>query len=484
MSDFDHDLNLKDGSRENLIALGRQMDRSSRTAIELAGRVLRIRDRRPQFVSLVANPAQEQFAAKSWGRQKNIVLKARQMGITTWVAGQFFLRTITHPGTVTVQVAHTQEAAESIFRIVHRFLSHLPDALRNGALRSAKPSARRLLVPELDSEYLVETAGDRNAGRGLTITNLHCTELARWPGDATDTLCGLMATLSPQGSLVMESTPMGAAGCFWNQWRDAEKTDTTRHFFPWWLEPAYVGEAVPEDSLTEEEKKLMAEHNELTPEKIAFRRHIHENFRGLARQEYAEDAESCFLFSGSCYFDVAAIDVRLSQLPRPSRSSPAPGSASGIPPRRAISTWSPSTPPAAASMATTRPSRSSICAPACSALKPPSIFAQPTPRARRADSPRATTALCWPSNATASEKRSSPIFPACTLTTGSSTPMTAAQDGRPPTPRATRCSLRSRLSWGRVRISTQASAFCASSAASCARATANTRPRRASTTTA
>ena len=68
----------------------------------------------------------------------NIVLKARQMGMTTWAAARFFLRTITQPGTLTLEVAHTQEAAEEIFRIVHRFLDCLPEDLREGALRRSR----------------------------------------------------------------------------------------------------------------------------------------------------------------------------------------------------------------------------------------------------------------------------------------------------------------------------------------------------------
>lgn len=310
-------IELGNGTKRDLVRLGRKfVDKTVDTNLALAHEVLKIRNRLGRNVRLNPNRAQLEYAIRAWKKQRNIVLKARQMGITTWIAGQFFLKTITHPGTVSVQVAHTQEAAEEIFRIVHRFYSQLPDELRDGALKTAKLSARRLLIPELDSEYLVETAGDRNAGRGLTITNLHCTELARWPGDATDTLCGLLATLAPNGSLVMESTPMGASGCFFNQWRDAEKTRTVKHFFPWWLEPAYALESVPVEPLTDEEKKLMNE-NHLTPEQIAYRRQIRENFRGMAKQEYAEDADSCFLLSGACYFDIAAVDKRLRELTPP-----------------------------------------------------------------------------------------------------------------------------------------------------------------------
>ncbi|MGA8529576.1 MAG: terminase, partial [Acidobacteriaceae bacterium] len=253
--------------------------------------------------------------------RKNIVLKARQMGVTTWIAGQFFLKTLTHPGTVTLQVAHTQEAAEALFRIVHRFLAQLPpEWSESPVLKNMKRSSRRIAFPAIDSEYLIETAGDRNAGRGLTISNLHCTELARWPGDPAETLYGLLATLSPAGELAMESTPMGAAGCFWQQWKDADQTSTARHFFPWWLEDAYTAAPVPEDSVTDEERRLIEEHR-LSLGQIAYRRQIHANFRGLAQQEYAEDPESCFLASGSCYFHAKGVDARLRELSGPTSSS-------------------------------------------------------------------------------------------------------------------------------------------------------------------
>jgi hypothetical protein len=298
-------LDLEDGTREGLLRIGKEMDKGGDVALDWTKKLLHIRNRLGQPVGLAANEAQKQYHAKA-GR-RNIVLKARQMGVTTWIAGRFFLNTILHEGIVTVQVAQNQEAAEQIFRIVHRFLDHLPKAWRDGALKDVKRSMRRIVIPALDSEYLVETAGDRNAGRGLTITNLHCTELARWPGDAAEILYGLMATLSPAGELALESTPNGASGCFWKEWQEAEQTNTVRHFFPWWLEKEYVSAAAEEASLTEVEQQLMAEH-QLKPEQIGYRRQIHRNFRGLARQEYAEDANECFLASGECYFDVESIE--------------------------------------------------------------------------------------------------------------------------------------------------------------------------------
>ena len=192
---------LGNGDRERLIWMGERLDcRSAELGGEtlgmrLARTLLRVRDRKGEIVPLEANAAQWMYESRRG--QRNIVLKARQLGISTWVAGRFFLKTITRPGTLTVQVAHNREAAEQIFRIVHRFYEQLPDGLRSGVLRASRSNAGQILFPELDSEYRVESAADVNAGRGMTIQNLHCSEVARWGGDVAETLASLQAALVP-----------------------------------------------------------------------------------------------------------------------------------------------------------------------------------------------------------------------------------------------------------------------------------------------
>lgn len=307
-------------SRSELERLGRILDKRPSSlngcsvAMVLAESWLRVRTRNGSTVPLRANRVQQTFEERR-GR-RNVILKARQMGLTTWTAARFFLRTITIPGTLTLQVAHTQQAAEEIFRIVHRFVDWLPDGLREGPLQTSRANARQLIFPAIDSQYQVVTAGDRNAGRGLTVQNLHCSELSRWPGDAAETLAGLRAALTPEAELIIESTPNGVGDCFYSEWQKSFETDTVRHFFPWWMEPRYRADAVEESDLTEEECELCAKHG-LDREQIAFRRKIRADFRGLARQEFAEDEESCFLASGDSVFELNAVDARLAAAPDP-----------------------------------------------------------------------------------------------------------------------------------------------------------------------
>jgi Terminase RNaseH-like domain len=275
---------------------------------------LRVRDKNGCIAPLTLNRVQKQYSADC-GR-RNIVLKARQLGMTTYIAARFFVETITRPGTLSVQVAHDQDSAEEIFRIVHRFLENLPEWLRKGALTTSRANVRQVVFPYLDSEYRVETAADPNAGRGLTIQNLHCSEVARWPRDAGETLASLRAAVPPDAEIVLESTPNGAAGAFYEEWQRADTSGYVRHFFPWWWDAKYVREDVELGRFDAEEKALIENHG-LTSSQIAFRREIRANFRRLARQEYAEDAASCFLASGECVFDVDALDRRLASAPAP-----------------------------------------------------------------------------------------------------------------------------------------------------------------------
>jgi hypothetical protein len=52
-------------------------------------------------------------------------------------------------------------------------------------------------------------------------------------------------------------------------------------------------------------------------EQIGYRRQIRADFRGMAKQEYAEDEQSCFLASGNSVFELAAIDGRLATVREP-----------------------------------------------------------------------------------------------------------------------------------------------------------------------
>jgi len=303
-SEFDGDLDL-------LQHLGQHLDDSAAKIVPrdlLIESLLHIRTKTRGLASLRANRAQQEYASRC--TRRNIVLKARQLGITTYIAARFFVSTITQPGTLTVQVAHDQESAEEIFKIVHRFWENLPGSMQRGALFRSRASVRQMVFPHLDSEYRVATAGDEDAGRGMTIHNLHCSEVARWPRGGEETLASLRAAVPEAGEIVLESTPNGACGIFYEEWQRANETGYTRFFFPWWYEDAYCAASETPGDLTKEEEDLVQRAG-LRQAQIAWRRQNRAQLRGLAAQEFAEDPVSCFRASGECVFDLDALDLAM-----------------------------------------------------------------------------------------------------------------------------------------------------------------------------
>src|SRR5580692_9265404 len=278
---------------------------------------LKIRTKKTNQTSFILNRAQQSYSARCG--QQNVVLKARQVGITTYIAARFFAQTITQRGILSMQVTHDRESAEDIFRIIRRFWENLPDHIRKGVLKTSHRNTRQLVFSHLDSEYCLASAAE-NAGRGRTIQHLHCSEVSRWGREGDEALASLRAAVVPGGEIVLESTPNGAGGLFYEEWQRAEETGYTRHFFPWWFDAAYTLEVGASFApLTEEEAELVAAQG-LTIGQIAWRRKQWASLRGMAVQEFAEDAVSCFRASGACEFDLVAVERAMQTAGEPSNT--------------------------------------------------------------------------------------------------------------------------------------------------------------------
>ncbi len=98
----------------------------------------------------------------------------------------------------------------------------------------------------------------RTRGAGLTIQNLHCSEVSRWPGDAAATLAGLRGGAGAGGRAgAGVARRMGRMDAFTRSGRGRRSAGMVQHFFPWWMEQAYVAQAGYE-MLRPEELELMA----------------------------------------------------------------------------------------------------------------------------------------------------------------------------------------------------------------------------------
>lgn len=178
----------------------------------------------------------------------NLVLKARQRGLTT-IIQLFMLDCCLFNDNVTAGViAHTREDAQKFFASKIKFAyDNLPDTIK--ALVEAKNDNTNELSFSNGSSIRVGTSL-----RSDTLQYLHVSEYgkicARMPEKAQEIRAGGLNTVAPGNIIFIESTAEGAYGDFYEKSKRAENLHTSStnlsamdykfFFFPWWRAPEYV----------------------------------------------------------------------------------------------------------------------------------------------------------------------------------------------------------------------------------------------------
>jgi hypothetical protein len=261
---------------DNLLSEGEHSTRLRNDLIYFAEHALKIRPKSGPLEPLVLNAAQrrlhqiiEEQKAKT-GRVRIIVLKARQLGCSTYVAARLYHKTIFSPGLRTIIVGHERAASRNLFDIVRRAHDNMPEDLRPSIGTS---NAQELIFDKLDSGYLVSVATTEGAGRSATAQALHASETAFWP-DLPVQMAALLQTVPdlPGTEIIVESTAFGYND-FFQLWRKAEagESEFLPVFLPWFIDPEYRRSVDADFKMDSEESKL-AELHKLGPEQIAWRR--------------------------------------------------------------------------------------------------------------------------------------------------------------------------------------------------------------------
>lgn len=264
---------------------------------EFARVFLRIRDKEKRLIPFLWNRAQADFHAARTGR--DIILKARQLGVSTYVQGEMFRRTVTSTRT-TITLAHDADTTQKLRRMADRFWEYC----KFNDMQPARKYANASLTtyPEFDSTAIIATAGNLETGRGDTYTDVHGSEVAFWK-DAERIIAGAMQGGSPD--VVLESTPNGAQGYFYERCMEAISGGGVwkLHFYPWWWDGEYSIPLATDETIepNAEESELIEKHG-LSAAQIKWRREKTKELGRLFIQEYPEDPITCFLTSGNSYF--------------------------------------------------------------------------------------------------------------------------------------------------------------------------------------
>lgn len=179
------------------------------------------------------------------------------------------------------------------------------------------------------SELFTDTANDPRAGASNTFQFLDGTEVAHWPDSgirsAKSTLAAILNCVPelPNTVVILESTPNGASGAFYDTYQGAVTFDQFKaghrgngyiKIFYSWLDHDEYNLALDDSevahirrTMTETERKLVDTHG-LKPGQIEFRRRAlaSPKFNGdekLFDQEYPPDDVTCWMTSGRKKFN-------------------------------------------------------------------------------------------------------------------------------------------------------------------------------------
>lgn len=290
-----------------------------------AENALQIRTKSAEIVPLKLNAAQRQLLDavnlqwRTEGRVRVIILKARQMGLSTAVGGFLYFRTSQNRAQKALVMTHKAESTAALFDMTKRYYENTPQALRPSTKYSSK---RELKFDKLDSGYMVATAGGDAVARGETITSAHLSELAFWPkSSAKALLSGILDAIpnSKGTSVFIESTANGVSGEFYDFWKKAESGENgyIPVFLPWFIQDEYR-EPVPENfERTPTEEDMVAKFG-LDDEQLMFRRlKVAEKGMELFQQEYPSTADEAFLTTGRPVFNAPQLAERKRNLPFP-----------------------------------------------------------------------------------------------------------------------------------------------------------------------
>jgi hypothetical protein len=260
--------------------LRQEGDYTTKLATDLeffAAEGLKIRPKAGSLAPFIFNPAQrelhriiEEQKAKT-GRVRVVVLKARQMGISTYVAARYYKITTSNPGLRCSIIAHEKAASRNLFNLVKRYHDNMPAETRQSTGTS---NAEELVFDKIDSGYLVSVATQEGAGRSSTAQLLHASEAAFWV-DLQEQLAGLLQTV-PDGAgseVIIESTGNQFGDEFHQFWRRvvAGESEFKAIFLPWSIDPTYRAPLSEDFEMTGEEKALSELHG-LDKQQIAWRR--------------------------------------------------------------------------------------------------------------------------------------------------------------------------------------------------------------------
>lgn len=231
------------------------------------------------------NPIQQKFTEEATGR--DIILKARQQGFSSYILGAFTGDFILRDNILSVVVADIADNAQDLLSRVKHYIKAYEE--KTGVKVPLKYNSKyELHNAATNSRYIIGTAENQDFGRSKTIHNLHLSEAAFYK-HFRSIMAAVDSALVPDGKAVIETTANGFSE-FKEFWDESERGETS------WTPHFYNAQDFYSEEFLEQKKKSLGR---------------------LYRQEYPSSALEAFVTSGECYFDIEALEHYLNRTREP-----------------------------------------------------------------------------------------------------------------------------------------------------------------------
>lgn len=276
-----------------------------------------IRDKDSNKVQFLPNAAQQDFEKNRHGR--NILLKSRQLGFTTYEAIDSLDDALFTPNYNALIINYEQKEAIRIFDEKINFVwENLPEEIR-GLYNIDTQRSNQFTFDFGDKSY--STVAVSQSGRSGTYNRVHITELAKlvkkYPLKAHEIISGTIPSVPLNGRVDIESTAEGSEGLFydmfwaaWNRQREPLKTEFKAHFYNWRWDKAEISKikvVIPFDEMDQGALfKEYQEKHDLSDIEITY---YYIKWLGMnkdwqkMRQEMPTTPEEAFIGSGHKMFD-------------------------------------------------------------------------------------------------------------------------------------------------------------------------------------
>ncbi len=282
---------------------------------------LKISDKTGKVVPFIWNKMQKNFIDNL--ESYNIILKARQGGMSVAICSLAIYYSITEKDCVCLLLSHNDESTRAIFNKLKAIYNSLPSAIKPKLIRNNR-SELQLANGSIIS---CSTMGRNDKGRGQTAKLIHLSEFAFVNSDVADKqLLSLEQALRPDGHLIIETTANGL-NFFHNLYQKSKKKENAyKSFFYNYIdtkemfEDEYIkynkifeninGHKFSIEDLTEEEVALLENYKDqgMNLDILCWRRlKIQNSSIAQFNQEFPITDDIAFISTGASVFDNSKI---------------------------------------------------------------------------------------------------------------------------------------------------------------------------------